>query len=260
MTVQTDLARPVRPLPELLDALRDRGLRRGVDPGPMPPRPALSTGHVALDEALRSGGWPRGALALLDAPLGSGATSLALGSLAACQASGGVVAYLDVTGSLDPATAARLGVNLEWLLVIRPADPAEAVEMAAWLARDRSVDALVLDLADAPGIGPRALDRLAGLLLRSGGVALLLAGGAVRAAAGVRVALRRRAWLAVGGDLVGQRVEAVVERHRWALAGGRAELDLFFPEGRLVDPLLRAAAAPALEAVEDRPALHVVSA
>ena len=108
-------------------------------------------------------------------------------------------------------------------------------------------------------VGPRALDRLAGLLLRSGGVALLLAGGAARDAAGVRVALRRRAWLAVGGDLVGQRVNAVVERHRWALAGGRAELDLFFPEGRRVDALLRAAATP-VEAVVERPALRVVSA
>jgi len=259
MTLQTDLARPVRPLPELLEALRDRGLRRGVDPGPMPSRPSLPTGHAALDEALRSGGWPRGALALLDAPTGSGATSLALGSLAACQAAGGVAAYLDPTGSLDPATAARLGVNLDWLLVIRPADPAEAVEMAAWLARDHSVDALVLDLADGAPVGTRALDRLAGLLLRSGGVALLLAGGAARDAAGVRVALRRRAWLAVGGDLVGQRVQAVVERHRWALAGGHAELDLFFTEGRRMDALLRAAAT-SVETVVERPALHVVSA
>ena len=80
----------------------------------------------------------------------------------------------------------------------------------------------------------------------------------------MRVALRRHAWLGVGRDLVGQRVEAVVERHRWALAGGRAELDLFFAEGRHTDPLLRAAAVPQpLEErveEEDRPALRVVSA
>jgi hypothetical protein len=131
--------------------------------------------------------------------------------------------------------------------------------MAAWLARDRSVDALVLDLAGAAPVAPRALDRLAGLLLRSGGVGLLLAGGRARDAAGVRVALHRQAWLAAGRDLVGQRVTATVERHRWALAGGRAELDLYFAEGRRVDPLLRAAATPALE-VADRPALEAVSA
>jgi recombination protein RecA len=268
MSSQADVARP---LPELLEALRNRGLRRGTDPGPMAPsgagRAPLPTGQPRLDAALRTGGWPRGALAFLDATPGSGATSLALGSLAACQASGGVVAYLDPAGSLDPATAARLGVNLDWLLVVRPADAAEAVELAAWLARDRSVDALVLDLADADAVGARALDRLAGLLLRSGGVGLLLTGGAsTRAseqgaarAAGVRVTLRRSAWLAVGRDLVGQRVEATVARHRWALAGGRAELDLFFAEGRRVDALLRAAAVP-VEGAAERPALRVVSA
>jgi recombination protein RecA len=254
-----------RPLPELLETLRGHGLRRGVASGPMAPRGALPTGQPTLDEALRTGGWPRGALAMLDAAPGGGATSLALGSLAAAQAAGGVVAYLDSSGSLDPATAARLGVNLEWLLVVRPADPAEAVELAAWLARDGRIDAMVLDLAGAAGAAgaARDLDRLARLLVRSGGLALLLAGAGGREAAGVRVRLRRRAWLAVGRDLVGQRVTAVVERHRWALAGGRAELDLFFAEGRRADSLLRAAATPRTqedERLEEQPALRVVSA
>jgi recombination protein RecA len=263
MSLLTDASRPVRPLPELLAALRDHGLRQGVDPGPMPARPALPSGQPALDAALGTGGWPRGALALLDAPTGSGATTLALGSLAAAQAAGGVVAYLDPAGSLDPATAARLGIDLAWLLVVRPASVDEAVELAAWLARDGRIDALVLDLAGVPAPAPRALDRLAGLLVRSGSVALLLGGAAARAAAGVRVELRRSAWLAVGSDLVGQRVSAVVARNRWALAGGRAELDLWFTEGRRVDALLRAGATPlvAIEPTEEqRPALAVVGA
>lgn len=261
MSLQADVSRPVRPLPELLAALRDHGLRQGVDPGPMPSRPALPTGHPALDAALGTGGWPRGALALIDAPAGAGATTLALGSLAAAQAAGGVVAYLDPGRSLDPATAARLGVDLAWLLVVRPADAGEAVEMAAWLVRDGRIDALVLDLAGLPP-HPRGLDRLAGLLVRSGSLALLLANGSARAGGDVRVALRRRAWLTVGSDPVGQRVEASVERNRWALAGGRAELDLFFGEGRRVDAQLRAMARPEPVAEEriERPMLRVVSA
>jgi recombination protein RecA len=253
----------VKPLPDLLEELRAHGVRQGLSPGPMPRRAALPTGHPALDAALGTDGWPRGALVLLDAPAGAGATTLALQSLAAAQAAGGVVAYLDPGASLDPATAARLGVNLDWLLVVRPADAAEAVELAAWLARDGRIDAMVLDLAGAAAASP-ALDRLARLLARSGGVTLLLTGAAAvgRQAAGVRVALRRHAWLGVGRDLVGQRVEAVVERHRWALAGGRAELDLFFAEGRRVDALLQAAAEPlpAGEEREERPTLQVVGA
>jgi hypothetical protein len=76
------------------------------------------------------------------------------------------------------------------------------------------------------------------------------------------VALQRRAWLAVGRDLVGQRVEATVTRQRWALAGGSAELDLYFAEGRRVDPMLRAMAAPREERAEvvEEPALRVVGA
>jgi hypothetical protein len=261
----TDAARPVRPLPELLEALRSHGLRQGTDPGPMVAADPLPTGHPGLDAALRSGGWPRGALALLDAPVGGGATSLALGSLAACQSTGGLVAWLDPLSRFDPATAARLGVELEWLLVVRPADPAEAVELAGWLARTRLIDLLVLDLADAAP--PRGLDRLADLLLRARGTGLLLASRPGREAAGrvagVRVALARRAWLAVGEDLVGQRVEATVTRHRWALAGGHAELDLWFGEGRRIDPLLRSTASPRDvpgSGVEQQPALRVISA
>ncbi|MGH9226543.1 MAG: hypothetical protein ACRD2W_22780 [Acidimicrobiales bacterium] len=48
--------------------------------------------------------------------------------------------------------------------------------------------------------------------------------------------LERRAWLAVGRDLVGQRVQARVERTRGALAGADAQLDLWFAEGRRTDP------------------------
>ena len=183
----------------------------------------LPSGQPSLDAALRTGGWPRGALTLLDAPAGGGATSLALGSIAACQAAGGLVAWLDPAGRLDPATAVRLGVELEWLLVVRPADPAEAVELAGWLIRSRLIELVVLDLADAPATP--GLNRLTDLLVRAGSVGLLT-------------------------------------RHRWALAGGRATLDLWFAEGRRIDSLLRAQALPREAEVpaEAMPALRVVSA
>ena len=253
-----------------LETLRARGLglRRGSEaPTLERARPSVPTGHPALDAALAggrggTGGWPRGALALLDAPPGSGATTLALGSLAAAQAEGGLTAWLDLDGTFDPAVAARLGVGLEWLLVARPHDPAEAIELAAWLGRSGLIDALVLDLGERATPDRRALDRLGLLLARSGSTSALVlapAGRAVAGAvAGVRVALRRTAWLGIGRDLVGQRVHAVVERHRWALAGASAELDLWFGEGRRVDPLVAALARP--QPLEERPALRVVSA
>ena len=254
------------PLAVALETLRARGLdlRRGSEPVVVAtPRPSVPTGHVALDAALGVGGWPRGALALLDAPAGGGATSLALGTLAAAQAAGGLVAWLDLDGTLDPAVAARLGVSLEWLLVARPRDAGEAIELAAWLGRSGLIDALVLDLGQGAAPDRRALDRLGSLLGRTGGTSALVLAPAARAVAGavagVRVALHRSAWLAVGRDLVGQRVRAVVERNRWALAGASVELDLWFGEGRRIDPLVATLAEPRSLDVE-RSALRVVSA
>ena len=258
-----------QPLPEVLDALRERGLRRGVAPLPGEVEiPAVPTGHASLDVALATGGWPRGALAVLDAAPGHGATSLALDAAAASQAAGGLVAWIDHAGTFDPALAARRGIRLEWLLVVRPADGAEALELAAWLARSRLLDLLVLDL---DGSSAPRFERLAALLPRSDATALLLAPPALRQVAGrvagVRLRLERQSWLAVGRDLVGLRVEASVTRHRWALAGGHAELDLYFGEGHRIDPLLSALAVPqpeassaGIELVESLPALTVLSA
>ena len=252
-------------LASALETLRARGLglRRGSDPEPLDhSRPSVPTGHPALDAALGTGGWPRGALALIDAPAGSGATTMALTTLAATQAAGGLTAWLDLDGTLDPAVAARLGVSLEWLLVARPRDPAEAIELAAWLGRSGLIDALVLDLGERSAPDRRALDRLGSLLARSGSTSVLVLAPAGRAlvgvVVGVRVALHRSAWLAIGRDLVGQRIHATVERHRWALAGGSAELDLWFGEGRRIDPLVPSLARP--QPLEERPALRVVSA
>ncbi|MDQ3691296.1 MAG: hypothetical protein M3406_14945, partial [Chloroflexota bacterium] len=61
-----------------LEVLRERGLgmRRGSEAPPLERRrPSVPTGHPSLDAALGTGGWPRGALALLDAPPGSGGTT-----------------------------------------------------------------------------------------------------------------------------------------------------------------------------------------
>jgi recombination protein RecA len=261
--MQTDAGAVPPDLASALEVLRSRGLalRRGSDPEPpASSRPPIPSGHAALDAALGSGGWPRGATVLLDAPAGGGATSLAFGTLAAAQAAGGLVAWLDLDGTLDPAVAARLGVSLEWLLVARPQDPGEAIELAAWLGRSGLIDALVLDFGERAGPDRRALDRLGSLLARAGATSALMLAPAGRsvagAVAGVRVALRRTAWLAIGRDLVGQRVEAVVERHRWALAGGSAELDLWFGEGRRLDPLAASLAEP--RPAEARPELRIV--
>jgi RecA/RadA recombinase len=265
--MQTDAVAVSTPLADALEALRARGLalRRGSEPAAVASdRPSVSTGFPELDDVLGVGGWPRGAMALLDAPVGGGATSLALSTVAAAQAGGGLAAWLDLDGALDAAVAATLGVELEWLLVARPRDPGEGIELAAWLGRSGLIDALVLDFGVRGVPDRRALDRLAALLARSGSTSVLLLASGARSvaapAASVRVALRRSAWLAVGRDHVGQRVTATVERHRWALAGGSATIDLWFGEGRRLDALAASLAEVRSDVEAARPALRVVSA
>jgi recombination protein RecA len=265
--MRTDAAAVSPSLASALETLRSRGLdlRRGTQPAQSAqPRPSVSSGHAGLDVALATGGWPRGALALLDAPAGGGATTLALDGIAAAQAGGGLAAWLDVEGTFDPAVAARLGVQLDWLLLAHPTDAPEAVELAAWLGRSGLLDVVVLDLGERShtSVDRRALDRLGALLARAGTTSVLAVAPTARATvgtvAGVRVALRRAAWLALGRDLVGQRVHATVERHRWALAGGSAELDLWFVEGRRTDALAARLAQPRPAELATRPALRVV--
>lgn len=240
-------AAPIRPLSEVLVELKAKGLRRGSAGAAGAAgyaRRALPTGQPALDAALRTGGLPRGSLTLIDAQRGVGSTTLALGVLAAAQGAGGLAAYVDLEGTLDPAVAARLGVQLEWLLVVRPDSAAEAVEIAGWLGRSGLIDALVLDVhgadgARGAGVGA-AVGRLAALVSRSTTTScLVLAERRLRDTlapnAAIRVVLERRAWLAIGRDLVGQRVEATVARHRWAHPGGTTTLDLWFAEGRRID-------------------------
>src|SRR5918995_6865687 len=170
--MRTDVIATSPSLESALEALRARGLglrRASEAPQPARARPSVPTGHPALDDALGTGGWPRGALAALDATPGSGATTLALGSVAACQATGGLAAWIDLPGTFDPATAVRLGVDLGWLLVVRPADPGEAIELASWLARSGLIDAFGLDLGGMPA-ARAALDRLATLMARGSSI------------------------------------------------------------------------------------------
>ncbi|MGD0913379.1 MAG: recombinase RecA [Terracidiphilus sp.] len=81
-------------------------------------RPVAATGIDALDEALH-GGLPVGAITELIGPECSGRTSVALAFVAGMTQAGRVCAWLDVSNTLDPASAAAAGVDLRRLLWVR---------------------------------------------------------------------------------------------------------------------------------------------
>jgi RecA/RadA recombinase len=234
-------------VPEVVEAPLPVEAPPGIDPiGAIVP-----TGFAALDEILGPGGVPRQASLAVRGDHSSGKTTLALRLVAEAQATGSIVAWLDLARSLDPVEAVARGVRLEWLVVLAPETLDEGLAMAGALLQGRAVDLLVADLPAARGAGtasragghsPSAADRLhrlAALARRAGALLVLLeppelsrpVAGALAEAAGLRLELVRRSWIRLGRDVVGQRTEVVVARNRFGPPGRRAELRILYAEG-----------------------------
>ncbi len=58
---------------------------------------------------------------------------------------GGTAAFIDAEHALDPAYAARLGVNVDEMLVSQPDTGEQALEIADMLVRSAAVDVIVID-------------------------------------------------------------------------------------------------------------------
>ena len=232
-------------------------------PRPLPGEPARSvdrripTGFPELDALLAAGGLPRAGTVAFRGNGSSGATTLALRTVAEAQAGGALVAWVDLARSLDPVEAVARGVRLEWLAVLVPGSVDEALAMAGALLQARAADLLVLDLAgarDGPATGaaptarrggprpPRPADQLARLVAfarRAGALLLVLEPAGVPASlraaldegAGLRLELRRRGWIRLGREVVGQRTEVRVAKDHHGAPDRRATIRLLYAEG-----------------------------
>jgi len=89
-----------------------------LTPAPKIIRPTAPTGIAAIDHLLE-GGLPVGAITEIVGPESSGRTSLALSLLAGMTRAGKVTAWIDVSNSLHPETAAEAGVDLTRLIWVR---------------------------------------------------------------------------------------------------------------------------------------------
>jgi recombination protein RecA len=206
-----------------------------VDASPIPDAEVVSTGFPALDAVLGTGGLPRRATASFRGDASSGKTTLALRCVTAAQAAGGIVAWLDLARAFDPLEAAARGVDLRWLVVLRPADPEEGLRLAGALVSGRAVDLLVLDLPPRlPSAHEALLRRLAAHARRVGVQLLVLEPaallpalhGALAEAAGLRLELARAGWIRLGRDVVGQRTAVTVAKNRYGPPGRQVELEI----------------------------------
>jgi recombination protein RecA len=89
-----------------------------LTPAPKVLRPVAPTGVPSVD-VLLDGGLPIGAITEMVGPESSGRTSLALSFVAGITRAGSVGAWVDVSNTLDPESAAAAGVDLERLLWVR---------------------------------------------------------------------------------------------------------------------------------------------
>jgi hypothetical protein len=201
-----------------------------------PAQPIVRTGFGAIDGLI--GGLPgQGTVSLVGDP-SSGATTLALRAMAEAQASGAIGAWLDLPGRFDPLEAASRGVDLRWLVVVRPLVASDGLRIAGSLLGSRSVDVLVLDLP------PRSSSAQAGVLrqlaahARRVGARVIAIGSdglapglrdALAEASHVRLALEHRDWLRVGREVVGQRVTVTVEKDRGGAPGRAVDIEIVYP-------------------------------
>ena len=107
--------------------------------------PAIPTGSLGLDLALGIGGLPRGRIVEIYGPESSGKTTLTLEVIAQCQKLGGTAAFIDAEHALDPIYAAKLGVNVDELLVSQPDTGEQAPEVADIMVSSGGIDILVID-------------------------------------------------------------------------------------------------------------------
>src|SRR5690606_11413897 len=177
----------------------------------------LPTGNSAFDEQLGGGLTLRKLTQLTGQPT-SGATSLAHRAIAQTQADGGHVVYIDLAGQFDPVTAARCGVEISALLLIRLTDPHKAIALSRDLLASGSSSLIILD-AYCASLNASATDarRLHQALAASATALVLMSElppSALTTIADTRIRIDLLGWLRRGGTISGLHSRATIEDSR----------------------------------------------
>ena len=105
----------------------------------------ISSGSIGLNAALGVQGYPKGRVIEIYGPESSGKTPLTLHAIAEAQRAGGIAAFIDAEHAFDRFYAAKLGVDIDNLIISQPDHGEQALEIAENLIRSGAIDIVVID-------------------------------------------------------------------------------------------------------------------